>query len=116
MWLFDKIIPSLKKKEYKHPKVTFIPDTDPEFTHTMPIKTNHPTQHYIIKTGGEYHIYDSLDEIEPEFRATIENFNDNDKTAPFTIFVDGERKTYSNASQLPQNIRDALKIFEKNNK
>jgi len=79
---------------------------------TMPISMT-PAQHYIIKRGGEYFIYDSLDEMNAETKAEIEELEDN---APFNVFIEGERKTYNNFNDIPEEIRNTLKKFDKNQK
>ena len=72
-----------------------------------------PAQHYIIRKDGKYFIYDSLDEMDAETKAEIEELEDH---APFNVFIEGERKTYSNFEDIPEEIRNALKKFDKKNK
>lgn len=72
-----------------------------------------PAQHYIIRKDGKYFIYDSLDEMDAETKAEIATLEDH---APFNVFIEGERKTYDNFEDIPEEIRDTLKKFDKKKK
>ena len=113
MGLFRRIIyfvTGCAKKQKPVPK--FIDFDTSKIAKTLTISMM-PAQHYIIRKGGKYFIYDSLDDMDAETKAEIEELECN---APFNVFIEGERKTYNSFENIPEEIRNALKEFDKKKK
>ena len=98
------------KKKPEPPKVKFVDTDSDKLQRTMPINMS-PAQYYIIKAGGEYLIYNSIEQMDSENRKKFELFENSN--APFTVFVDGEGKTYNNVKDIPEEIQKALAGIEK---
>ena len=103
---------SLWGKKNKSPNVRFIDEDTGSISKTMPISIR-PTQHYIIKREGQYHIYDSIEDMDSETRALVAKMDKDE--APFTLYLEGEKKTFRNINEVPEEIRKAIKEFEKKN-
>ncbi len=105
-----RLFTGVQKRE--SPQVRFIETDTDDILRTMPISLK-PTQHYIVKKDGEYCIYDSISQMDEETRKTFENL---ESDAPFTVYVEGEGRTYSSIDEIPEKIRTALKKFDKASK
>ncbi len=110
MGLLKKIMYFLSgSKKQEKPKVKFIDFDTGDIMRTMQISMK-PAQHYIMKTGGEYYIYDSIEQMDEKARKT---FQELESDAPFTVYIEGEGKTYNSIDEIPEKIRNALRKFEK---
>ena len=98
------------KKEFKTPDVKFLEDEDPTaVTHTMPIKVEAPHQQYIFRSGGEYLVFNSIDEMPPELREELQHLDETDEfTHSYSVIVNGERKNYASLDEIPEDVRKEL--------
>ena len=115
MGLFRRIIYFVTggvKKQKPSGSAKFIGFDTSKIAKTMIISMK-PAQHYIIRKDGKYFIYDSLDEMDAETREEMARLENN---APFNVFIEGERKTYNKFDDIPEEIRNTLKKFDKKTK
>jgi len=107
-WL-SKLLGKPKPYEPVSSRVKFIDEYGGESEHTMPIVVTPPKQQYIIKSDGEYYVYNSKDEMNEELRAEIERIERIDKiSSSYTIIMDGKRHVFSSFDEIPADIRDAI--------
>lgn len=95
-------------KKQSKPKAKYVEFDTSDILRTIPI-TIKPAQYYIIKHGGEYYIYDSFDQMDEETRKIFENL---ESSAPFTVYVEGEGRTFSKLEDIPEEIRKTLRRFD----
>jgi hypothetical protein len=66
-------------------------------------------QRYIVKTNGEYSVFDSKDDMPDEFREGVELMEHSDSAeTSYIVLVHGERQTYSSYDEMPEDIRTAI--------
>ena len=98
-----------EKKEFKSPDVKFLEDDSTSVTHTIPIEVEPPSQKYIIKSGEEYLVFNSMEEMPPELREGLEHIDEaSEFTHSYSIIVNGEHKNYSSLDEIPEDIRQKL--------
>lgn len=114
MGLLNRVLFLLGFKKKQIPQnVRIIAEDDEDMMRTMQFDLR-PAQHYVIKSGGQYFIYDSLEQVPEDMRDKVQGLDSDE--GGFTVFVDGERKTYKKIQEVPKPIREALEKFDKQKK
>jgi hypothetical protein len=112
-WLSKMLGKGPKPYEPVSSQVKFIDQYNGETEHTMPIVVTPPKQQYIIKNDGQYFVYNSKEEMEPELRDEISRIENIDKfSSSYTIVMDGKRQVYSSFEEIPEDIQAAIRESE----
>ncbi len=111
MGFLDMLFGKKKKEDQTSPSaVRFLDDEKGGKTvQTLPISVTPPKQHYIIRSEGNYFIYDSLSEMDVDLRKQIESLEKIDEMkSTYTVFIDGKRTIYTHFNDIPNDIREAI--------
>ncbi len=111
-WL-SKLMGKPKPYEPVSSRVKFLDEYGGETEHTMPIVVTPPKQQYIIKTDGQYYVYNSKDEMSEELRTEIARIENIDKiSSSYTIIMDGKRHVFGSFDEIPADIQAAIRASE----
>jgi len=96
-------------KRYESPQVRVLEEYDGKLEHTMPIVVTPPRQQYIIKSEGQYFVYNSKQEMDEELRQEIERLEHIDKiSSSYTVIINGKRQVYETFEEIPEEIRSLI--------
>ena len=107
---FFKRLFGLEDEAQKPSGAKFISDDRKSEEGTVQMEIARPRQKYIIRSKGQYRIFDSKEEMDAESRAKVENFEKMEKlSASYTVIDEGRKTSYSSFEDIPQEIKDAVK-------